>query len=56
MYLLDKSRFVSEPGLGTMEKVTRDPKANLGRVEFDRRAAVDELVESGQVKLSWAPR
>jgi hypothetical protein len=56
MYLLDKNRFVKEPGLGSMEMVSRDVESNLGRFTINRRAAIDELVRSGDVRLDWRPR
>lgn len=54
IHLLDKTRFVHEPGLGVMEMITRDESANLGRLEIDARGAVDALVESGAVKVEWS--
>ncbi len=55
IHLLDKTSFVTEPGLGTMEMVTRDPSANLGRLSLNRREAIDDLVQSGDVVLRWKP-
>ena len=55
LYLLDKSKFVKEPGLGDMEMITRDPEANLFRLHIDRRKAIDELVKSGDVVINWDP-
>lgn len=54
VHLLDRSKFVHEPGLGTMEMVTRDESANLGRLTINRRAAIDELVKAGSVRLQWS--
>ncbi|MFA5508531.1 MAG: hypothetical protein WC423_24110 [Vulcanimicrobiota bacterium] len=56
IYLLDKSKFLHEPGLGIMELITRDPSANIGRLTINRRAAIDELVRDGSVLLDWIPR
>ena len=56
MYLLDKAQFLTEPGLGSMEMVSRDVDSNLGRITIDRRAAIDELVRSGDVRLDWRPQ
>jgi hypothetical protein len=53
VHVLDKSKFVHEPGLGVMEMITRDPSANLGRLDLNRRAAIDELVKSGSVLVEW---
>lgn len=55
MYLLDKSAFVYEQGLGSMELVSRDINANLGRLDINRRQAVDALVEAGEVNIVWTP-
>ena len=55
IHLLDKSRFIREPGLGVMEMITRDEDAQLGRLKIDRRKAVDLLVASGAVIIDWTP-
>lgn len=53
VHLLDKSKFVHEQGLGTMEMITRDPSANLGRLTIDRRAALEKMVKAGSVVINW---
>lgn len=55
VHLLDRSKFVHESGLGAMEMITRDASANLGRLTINRRAAIDELVKAGSLRLQWSP-
>lgn len=56
IHLLDKSDFVHEPGLGCMEKLTRDSSADLGQIAIDRRAALADLQHRGLVTLDWFPQ
>ncbi len=53
IYLLDPSYFQWMEGLGSMERVSSDVNANLGRVEIDRRKLIDHFVKSGKIKLVW---
>lgn len=53
IYVLSKQYFYREPGIGTMECITRDPAANLWRIEVNRRRELDALVASGRVRLDW---
>lgn len=55
LHLLDKSKFLREPGLGRMELITREPSANLERLVINRREAIDSLVEQGTVEIEWRP-
>jgi len=55
LHLLQAHKFVHEPGLGLMEKITRDESANAGQLVLNRRAALDALVEAGAVELNWSP-
>jgi hypothetical protein len=56
IHVLDRGYFVREPGLGSMEMITRDEKANLGGVPFNRREAIDDLVRSNDIAIHWRPR
>lgn len=56
VHLLEKSKFVREPGLGTMEMLSRDESANLGAIVINRREAIDHFVDSGRIKLAWSAR
>lgn len=55
LYFLDKSAFTHEEGLGSMELITRDTDANIGRLDINRRQAIDALVEAGEVNIVWTP-
>jgi hypothetical protein len=55
LYVLDKSKFVHEPGIGANELITRDASANVGRLVLNRRAAIEALVARGMVQLEWSP-
>jgi hypothetical protein len=56
IHLLDRASFVHEKGLGCMEKITRDSAADLGQIQLNRRAALEELRAQGLVTLQWHPR
>jgi len=54
LHLLRADDFVREPGLGQMEKITREPAADRGQLVVNRRAAVDALVASGDLVIEWS--
>lgn len=53
IYLLDGRHFVSEPGLGNMERVCRHPECNIGRVPIHRRKELEHYRELGLIEVKW---
>lgn len=53
IYVLSKQYFYREPGIGTMECISRDPSANLWRLEVNRREEIDRLLQAGRIRLDW---
>jgi hypothetical protein len=54
IYVLGKQYFYREPGVGTMECISRDPASNLWRLEVNRREEIARLIQGGRIQLSWA--
>lgn len=54
IYVLGKQYFYREPGVGTMECISRDPAGNLWRLEVNRRQEIAALIAAGRLQLSWA--
>lgn len=54
IYVLGKQYFYREPGVGTMECISRDPASNLWRLEVNRRKEIAALMAAGRLRLSWA--
>lgn len=56
IYLLDGRKFVTEPGLGQMERITRDVSANIGKISINRREEIQNYVEKGLIIIDWSPK
>lgn len=54
IYLLDKSQFVTETGLGKMELITREEGANIGRIVVNRRRLLDHFIQCGLLQFHWS--
>lgn len=53
IYLLDSTYFSWMEGLGSMERISTEVKANLGKVEIDRRDLIEHFIRNGKIKLVW---
>lgn len=54
IYILDGRYFYREKGLGNMEGITTNPKAQIGKVGINRRKEIANMVEKGLVEIKWS--
>lgn len=53
IYILDGRYFYREEGLGSMEGITINPQAQIGKVGINRRKEIAKMIEKGLVEIKW---